>query len=129
MAFEYECDAAKQRVVVRMHGVFQADEVFDIFARQRNDGSWGHGLLVDLRFLRNPPAVRELTQFVREDTLPGPNNERRGPLAVVVSNPLVYGVACAYAALAGARRHMQVFHDLIDADEWLSQQSKTSMAR
>jgi hypothetical protein len=50
----------------------------------------------------------------------------RGPLAIVATDPVIYGRACTYAALTHVTLTIEVFRDLDKAGEWLTTQAKAS---
>jgi hypothetical protein len=62
-----------------------------------------------------------------EEAATHPSAERRrGPVAILVTDPKMYGVACTYAALGLSKLTMRVFRDFDDADLWLA--AETSLA-
>ncbi len=61
-----------------------------------------------------------LREFVR--TLEQRQGEPpRGPVAILSTDPVMYGRACAYAAMAASRAVIQVFRDRDAAEVWLSE--------
>lgn len=106
-----------------LSGTFQISEVFDILARQREDGTWGYGLFVDIRFMTGAPALADLRRIAVEDAQPGPDGQQRGPVAVLVTSAILYGLACAYQSLTRSRRALDVFRGRAEAEAWLADQT------
>jgi hypothetical protein len=49
----------------------------------------------------------------------------RGPVAVVATNPLLFGMARVYAALSDmAAGDVGVFYDLVKAEHWLGKRKR-----
>jgi len=77
---------------------------------------------------RSPPLARSRAEdeprwflTIQQDVQVGPAQEARGPLAPIVANPILYGMVCAYAALAaGTRRNLGVVRDRDEAEAWLA---------
>jgi hypothetical protein len=123
MPYLYERDDIRRRVVVTVTGAFQGADVFDLFARQRGDGTWPYGLLYDTRVMTGHPTVDDLRQFMRQDAETEAEQRPRGPLAILATDTTIYAVACVYAALGGSKRKVQVFRDRAEADTWLAAQT------
>jgi hypothetical protein len=43
----------------------------------------------------------------------------RGPVALLATDATLYSVACAYMALGGATRKIEVFREVTEAERWL----------
>jgi hypothetical protein len=48
----------------------------------------------------------------------------RGPIAILATDPLVYDLACSYAALGRSTLTIEVFRDPDEAEQWLTAQAK-----
>jgi hypothetical protein len=128
MPYLYERDDVRRLVVVTVTGPFQGADVFDLFARQRGDGTWPYGLLYDTRGMTGYPSLNDLRQFMKQDAETHPDQRPRGPLAILATDATVYAVACVYAALGGSKRQVEVFRDRADADTWLAAKTIHSLA-
>jgi hypothetical protein len=66
------------------------------------------------------PTLADLRHFMRQDAQPRPEAGRRGPVAVLAINSLVYILACSSAALAGSAMRIRLFRDFDEADTRLT---------
>jgi hypothetical protein len=128
MPFDYDRDDAKRIVTVTMRGSFAIADVLAIIARQRSDHTWGYAVLVDLRLLTGEPTIEELRRMASQDVEGGPKHEPRGPLALVVTDPVLYQNACAYVAVAESTRQVDVFRDRTEAEAWLAKRMTEPLA-
>jgi hypothetical protein len=46
--------------------------------------------------------------------------QTRGPVALLITDPVLYASACTYAALGRSKMRVSVFRELEEADLWLS---------
>jgi hypothetical protein len=53
----------------------------------------------------------------------------RGPVAILATDPILYGRACTYAALRRSSETIEVFRALDEAEPWLTAQLKKSEPR
>jgi hypothetical protein len=122
MPISYHRDDAQRRILTVGVGTFLADDVIEILARMRAEGVWNYSRLNDLRRMSGKPSVSDLRRILDAASQPGPYGQAPGPIAVVVTDPTLYGMVCAFAALAppGA---FGVFSDRAEADAWLAGQS------
>ena len=123
MPIDYERDDVKRRVLITFQGEFQAPDVFAVIARYHAEDTWSYGLIWDTRRLTGTPTLADLRQFMRQDAQDHPGAGRRGPIAILATNPLVYGLACSYAALGRSKMTIRVFRDVEEADTWLTAQA------
>jgi hypothetical protein len=81
-------------------------------------------VLYDLHSLQGHPDIADLKVYIERDSQP-PTGESwpRGPVAILTSDPIVYGIACTYAALGRSTMTIQMFRDWTDADQWLIAQT------
>src|SRR5437879_4661582 len=127
MPIRYELDDLRRRVVVTVEGLFRTDDIFTIMARQRAEHTWSYGLLCDLRGMTGTPTVGEPRQLMSEAAARQPGEEGRGPVALLVTDPYLYGRLCAYAVLGrSTTRSIEVFRDRSEAEQWLTTRSKAS---
>ena len=111
-------DHARRRVTVTLRGAYQASDVLVLLERHRVEDDWRDARLYDLRYLTGAPTVEDLRQFMKLDTQHRPH----GPEAIVTNDPILYGLACTYAALAQTLR-IEVFRDADEAVQWLAAQT------
>jgi hypothetical protein len=69
--------------------------------------------------LTGKPTVNELRLFMSLDT----SHQPHGPEAILASDPILYAVACTYAALGRPMLTIEVFRDRAEAEEWLTAQA------
>jgi hypothetical protein len=91
-----------------------------VIARQRAEDTWSYGLLYDLRRMTGHATVADLRDIMGQAAVQRPNERRRGPVALLVTDPTLYGLACTYAALGRGKLTIQVFRDVDEADRWLA---------
>ena len=118
MQIQYERDRALRRVTVTLRGEYQASEILALLERHRVEDDWRDGRLYDVRDLTGRPTVGELRMFSRLDTAHRPH----GPVAILTDNPILYGLACTYAALGRSTLKIEVFRDADEAAQWLGNQ-------
>ena len=123
MAFLYERDDVNRRVLVTVSGPFQAGEVMTILDRQREDGTWTYGTLLDTRAMRGRPSIADMRAFMKLDARVYADQGPRGPLALLATDSAMYATACVYAAIGRAKRTVEAFRDRQEADDWLVAQT------
>jgi len=113
----YDRDDARRRLVITLQGAFQTADVLAAIERQRVEDTWSYGLLYDLRGVTGHPTIEDLKQILSQVTLV---EQPRGPVAFLVTDPILYGMLCKYAALGRSKLTVvEVFRDRDDADRWL----------
>src|ERR1700736_4769361 len=121
MLMSYERDDAPRRVVVTMDGPFNL-AVFRAVSELHSPDTWTYGMLFDLRRMTGEPTIDELRQIMSESVARRPGTGARGPVAILATDPALYGRMCTYAALRRATLTIEVFRYLDRAEEWLSTQ-------
>jgi hypothetical protein len=119
MPISYERDDAVRRITAIWEGNYRTEDVIEIFERLRREGAWSYGTLYDVRGLTGHPSVSDLRRILEVAKQPAPDGQSAGPIAVVVTQPVLYAMACAYAAL-GHPGLFAVFRDRAEADAWLA---------
>ena len=77
-------------------------------------------MLYDLRSLKGQPNVADLKGYMERDARrPAGETRPRGPVAILTSDQVIFGIACTYAALGRSSMMIEVFRDWADADHWL----------
>ena len=113
-------DDSARRLIVTVNGVMTTADTRALMSQQMADGTWGYGVLYDLRRMTTSPSVDDLDGLKGlVDTL---NKEvRRGPVAVVgLSIPEQVARVDAYVErLKAAGVQIVRFDDLVKAEEWL----------
>jgi hypothetical protein len=109
MPIRYERDDVSRRVVIAIQGPFEPADFLAVIERWRSEDVGGDGMLYDLRGMTGKPSIADLRQFMSE----APQTHRpRGPLAVVATDPVIYGRACMYATLGSATLTVGAFRKL-----------------
>jgi hypothetical protein len=121
MPTRYERDDAHRRVVITIQGPFEPADFMAVIERWRDDDVGAYGMLYDLRGMTGEPTITDLRQFMSEAAR---TTRPRGPLAIVATDPIIYGRACLYATLGRATLTIAVFRELDEADQWLTAQAK-----
>ena len=119
MPFDLKQDDELRRFEITGRGALDLPDLVAALERIREGDGWSYGVLLDLLLVTSLPSVSELRPIMELARSGGPN-DTRGPLAIVAVNPTLYGIACAYAALAQPRGRVQVFRDRDDAKQWLA---------
>jgi hypothetical protein len=127
MPFRYDLDDLRRLIVVTVEGPFRADDIFAIMARQRAEQTWTYAMLYDLRGMTGEPTVADLRRLLSEAAELRQGEGSRGPVALLATDPALYGRLCTYAALGRLTTlTIQVFRDLGDAERWLTTQTGTT---
>src|SRR5579863_8277472 len=121
MPIRYERDDTRRRVVVTMDGPFNT-AVFQSVSELHSPDTWRYGMLFDLRGMTGEPSIDELRQIMSQSAARQPGTGARGPVAILVTDPALYGRMCTYAALRRATLTIEVFRYLDKAEEWLTTQ-------
>jgi hypothetical protein len=123
MPLIYTIDEGRRRIRIVLSDPVSEAELLDAIDRQAAEGTWGYGLLCDMRLLGPSPRTglwRVAIQHVAEITA---REGARGPVAVVANTGALVGVSEAYAGESRrAGRAVQVFWSPDDATEWLDRQ-------
>jgi hypothetical protein len=122
MPIRYERDDVRRCVVITMQGPFEPADFLAVIQRWRDEAIGDYGMLYDLRGMTGAPSITDLRQFMSEAAQ---TTRPRGPIAIVATEPVIYGRACMYATLGRATLTIQVFRYLERAEEWLTAQSNT----
>jgi hypothetical protein len=115
-------------VVITIAGPFNVSDVRACVEQLRAEGAWSHRWLYDLRRMTTGPSRETLAEFA-DLAKPRPGELPRGPVAVVSTNPVIYGSACLYAAMVGAHTMVSIFRDRDEADSWLNQSCQSAPYR
>jgi hypothetical protein len=115
----YERDDTRRRVVVTLEGQFQTDDILASLERNRSEDTWTYGVLYDLRLVTGHPTIADLRQIMNAAATRPRGEGARGPLALLATDPDLYGRMCTYAALQKSTT-VEVFRALDDADQWLT---------
>ena len=126
MPITLEIDNDRQCATFAMAGPFDANEVLQSLERQRNEGAWSYAVLFDTRRMTDSPTLDQVKHLFSVTGQPGPASEMRGPLALLATDAALYSMACAYMALGGATRKIEVFRELADAERWLDQHLRST---
>jgi hypothetical protein len=69
------------------------------------------------------PAIDDHRKFL---STAARTNQPRNPVALLATDPVIYGRACTYASLTRSTLTVEVFRDLDKAEEWLTAQAKAT---
>jgi hypothetical protein len=120
MPIEYVLDHARQRLTIIGRDSIGEPDVVEWLERQAVDGAWAYSALVDLRLVAWNPTTEEIRRILRWvvtlSVLRGP----RGPVAVVATQPPLFGMAHMYSALSN--QAVEAFYELAEAERWLDAQ-------
>jgi hypothetical protein len=119
MPLQYERDDARRRVVVTITGEFQTDDVLAVIARQHTEETWTYGMFYDLRGMTGHPTIADLRSILGL-VVANQGDAPRGPVALLATDPILYGRLCTYAALGRSRLMLEVFRDWNEAEQWLT---------
>jgi hypothetical protein len=122
MPIRYERDDVRRRVVVTVQGPYDLPDFLAVIDRQRGDEAWTYGLLYDLRGMTDEPTIADLRASM---SYAAQTRRPRGPIAILATDPAVYGRACTYAALGRSTTlTIGVFRDRTEAEQWLTDTRK-----
>jgi hypothetical protein len=121
MPIRYERDDVRRRVVIGIQGPFEPADFLAVIERWHGEDVGAYGMLYDLRGMTGEPTIAHLRQFMSQAAL---INRPRGPVAILATDPVIYGRACTYAALGSATLTVGVFRDWDEAEQWLTAQTK-----
>jgi hypothetical protein len=119
MKFWFERNDLRRRVTVTLSGGFRIDEALAILDRCRHEDVGRYSILYNAQGLTTVPTVADARQYLTAE-MSVLGTDSRGPIAIVVSDPTTYNVACSYAALGRGRLNVEVFRDRGDAEAWLT---------
>ena len=121
MPIRYERDDARRRVVITIQGPFEPADFLAVIERWRGEDVGAYGMLYDLRSMTGEPSIADLRQFMSEAER---TTQPPGPVAILATDPAIYGRACTYAALVRATLTVGVFRNVDEAEQWLTAQVK-----
>ena len=119
MPVSYERDDRGRRVVVTVQGALKKSDMLTVIARQRAEDTWAYGMFFDLRRVTEHPTLADLRELM-DQASSRQGESPRGPVAILATDPVMYGVACTYAALGHAKLTVRVFRHVDEADLWLT---------
>jgi hypothetical protein len=126
MPFDFKRDDDRRRVTVTIWGSISTEQDLEIIARFRREPELGrYGILYDAVGAIGTPTINDAKLYIDQE-LATLGSLTRGPVAVLVSDPGIYNIACVYAALGHGTLNIQVFRNRDDAEHWLAKQSVDS---
>ena len=120
MPIGFDRDDARRRVLITVHGAFEAVEILAAIERQGVEQTWSYGVLYDLRGMTGAPTMDDLRKIFSESVPKRSTESGGGPIALLVTDSVLYGLACTYAALGRSKMTIEVFRDWDDAESWLA---------
>ena len=121
MPIEYVLDHARQRLTIIGLDPVGEPDVVEWLERQAVDGAWAYGTLVDLRFVNWNPSTAEVRGFLHQIEILSATHGQRGPVAIVATQPVLFGMAHMYSALSAEGR-VEPFYELAESERWLAEQ-------
>jgi hypothetical protein len=123
MPIEYVLDRARQRLTIVGRDPVGEPDVVEWLERQAAEGAWAYSTLVDLRLVTWSPSTAEIRRFLRQIGTLSATHGPRGPVAIVATQPVLFGMAHMYSALSDhAAGHVEAFYELAEAERWLAEQ-------
>jgi hypothetical protein len=124
MPIEYVLDHARQRLTIIGRDPVGEPDVVEWLERQAVEGAWAYGTLVDLRLVTWNPTTEEARRFLGRVGTLSATHGRRGPVAIVATQPVLFGMSRMYGALSDQTAgHVRAFYELAEAEHWLAEQS------
>jgi hypothetical protein len=122
MPIEYVLDRARQRLTIAGRDPIGEADVVEWLERQAVDGAWKCSTLVDLRLVAWSPTSEEIRRILRWIVTLSGTHGRRGPVAVVATQPALFGMAHMYSALSD--QPVEAFYEFAEAERWLDDQQQ-----
>ena len=124
MPFTLERDDVRRRLTVTIWGSISAEQDLEIIARLRQEPHASrYGIFYDAVGAIGTPTIVDAKRYINAE-LATLGSVSRGPVAVLVSDPTIYSVACIYAALGRGTLNIEVFQNREEAEQWLAKQVK-----
>jgi hypothetical protein len=120
MSVEYVLDRVRARLTIVGQDSIGEPEVVKWLGRQAVDGAWAYSTLVDLRLVVWNPTTEEIRRILHRIVTLSVTHGPRGPVAVVATQPALFGMAHMYAALSD--QAVEAFYDFAEAERWLEDQ-------
>jgi len=124
MSFQYDRDDALRRIVVTYEGEFDFADGMAVLERHRIEDVGSYAILYDVRRWTGSPSMSDLRVFMSEDAANVSPSGSRGPIAILVTEPVMYSRACTYAVLGSPALNIKVFRDRSEAENWLRVETK-----
>ena len=119
MAFDYERDDERRRIVIRFIGPLTADEACRVADRNHGEQVWGYAMVYDLSQVTDTPN-RDDVQRIADHVQQRAEHRPRGPVAIIAPDATAFALARMYAAFAGPSVLINVFRHVLDAERWLT---------
>ncbi len=124
MSFLFTRDDRQRRIVIALQGAYRAHDIIQAMRRHEREDVRGYALLYDLRGLTGYPGIEEFRHLmlneVSDAQSPQAPREPHGPVAVVASDPHLFGLACAYADLIRHPLRIEIFRARDEAERWMT---------
>jgi hypothetical protein len=127
MPTEYILDHARRRLTIVARDPTGLPETLAWLKRQAADGAWAYATLNDLRLVTFNPSTEDLQRLLRQVATLSVAHGLRGPVAIVATQPALFGMARMYAALSDqAAGPIEVFYEIADAEHWLDERTRAT---
>jgi hypothetical protein len=123
MSIDYIVDRPRHRLTIIGRDPVGEPDVVEWLERQAVDGAWAYNTMVDLRPVTWSPSTEEIRRILRQIKTLSATHGQRGPVAIVATQPVLFGMAHMYAALSDqAAGHVEAFYEIAEAERWLAEQ-------
>ena len=119
MPISYRIDDARRRLYTRAEGLVTYAEMRAHVHTELSPEAAAYGELIDCTGATTNVSVGEIRQLASERRRVDERQRRPGPVAVVATNDLFFGMLRMYDALTETIRPIQVFRDVREAERWL----------
>ncbi len=120
MPIRYERDDRRRRIAATSEGAVAPEDVLSVLDRQASDGAWSYATLYDARASADVPTAQDLHDVVLRVGQLTVKHGRRGPVALVVGDPVLAKMGRRYASLGDlTAMDVRVFSSVEEAEQWL----------
>jgi len=115
----FECDHGARRVTIVRRGILDLETLVGHIARMRELDIWSYSVLVDAQRVPTSLCPEQTQEWIRRVHALG-DPVRLGPIAVVASDDLTFGMVRMIAGLSDSMGiRMRVFRQIANAESWL----------
>ena len=119
MPISYRIDEARRRLYTRAEGLVTYAEMRAHVNTDLSAEAATYGELIDCSNATTNVTGAEIRQLAMERKKMDARQRRPGPVAVVATDSVFFGMLRMYDALTESIRSMQVFRDVQKAERWL----------
>lgn len=119
MPISYRIDETRRRLYTRAEGLVTFAEMRAHVNTELSDEAAAYGELIDCSHATTNVTPAEIRRLAMERKKVGARQRRPGPVAVVATDNLFFGMLRIYDALTETIRPLQVFRNPQEAEKWL----------